>query len=335
MVKKILIIKLGAKGDVVRTLPILHGIKEKYPDSEISWIVKEKNAELIQSPFIDKIYFSENFNTENKTFDILYNFDIEEEATNLAENIKADKKYGFYLEQGFASCFNLSSEYYLNTLFDDDTKKNNKKTYQEMMFEVAELPYSKQHHKIYLNNKDMEYAENFIQENNLNAEKLIGIHMGAGPRWPSKEWAEEKLEEFIIIAKNKGYEILLFGGPDEIEQHKTFSDKLKQQNIKIYQSNPKNTDKEFAALVNICKVMICSDSLALHVSIALKKPTIALFFCTPPDEVENSGLVKKIVSPLLYDFFPQKMDQFNKELVNSISAQEVLDAVEDSLNKNL
>jgi len=29
---KILVIKLGAKGDVVRTLPVLLGIKEKYPE---------------------------------------------------------------------------------------------------------------------------------------------------------------------------------------------------------------------------------------------------------------------------------------------------------------
>ena len=31
---KILIIKLGALGDVLRTTPILHAIKEKYPDQK-------------------------------------------------------------------------------------------------------------------------------------------------------------------------------------------------------------------------------------------------------------------------------------------------------------
>ena len=74
--------------------------------------------------------------------------------------------------------------------------------------------------------------------------------------------------------------------------------------------------------------MVCSDSYALHTSLALKKPTIALFFCTSPHEVEDYGLLKKIISPKLYDFFPEKQDRFSEELVNSILVEQVLKALE-------
>ena len=324
---KILIIKLGSKGDVIRTLPVLAALKEKYPDSEIYWITKHPSKEILQIiSHINKIFTIPCEINEN--FDILYNFDIEEQATDLANKINADKKFGFKSENNYVSSFNLGAEYYLNTLFDDEIKKNNKKTYQEMMCEAAELEYKKQHYPIYLAEQDKKYAEEFVKKNNVNPDKLIGIHIGSSPRWPSKSWHEEKIREFIKKAKNRGYEILLFGGPDEIEKHNRIIADLNKQGIKIYSNNPHNSDIEFFSLINICKKIISADSYALHIALALKKPTIALFFCTSPHEVEDSGLLTKIVSPLLYDFFPEKSDEYSEELVNSILSEEVLKALE-------
>jgi len=39
-------------------------------------------------------------------------------------------------------------------------------------------------------------------------------------------------------------------------------------------------------------------------------------------------LLKKIVSPLFNKFFPEKQDQFSEELINSISAEDVLSILE-------
>ena len=324
---KICIIKLGAKGDVVRTLPVLLGIKQKYPDSEITWITKQSSQEIVEnSPHVHKIFTLPDEPVEK--FNILYNFDIDEQATQLAEKIQADKKLGFYSQDGFAQAFNFSAEYYLNTLFDDQLKKQNKKTYQQIMFETAELEYNKQHHPITLSEQDEKFAQDFANQNNINTEKLIGIHYGASPRWPSKKWHKDNLIEFIKKATEKNYEILLFGGPDEAQEHEQLFNNLIQKGIKIYRNNPQNSDKEFFSLVNLCTKIICGDTFALHVALALKKPTTGLFFCTPSNEIEGYGLLKKITSPELYNFFPEKCDQYDEELTKSISAQEVLDSLE-------
>ncbi|OGJ15878.1 hypothetical protein A3K73_01800 [Candidatus Pacearchaeota archaeon RBG_13_36_9] len=345
---EILIIKLGAKGDIVRTLPIALALKKKYPDSKISWLAKNSNKELIEnSPYVDSVFvlpyvrnakgISEHPKIPNKTqkffdeevrkFDVLYNFDIDEEATSLADRIQAGKKYGFFSQDGFASAFNLGAEYYLNTLFDDETKKTNKKTYQEMMFMAAELPYKKEHHPIALKEEDKKYAEDFARKNNLKAENLIGIHIGSSPRWPSKFWPAGKIKEFILKAREKGYQILLFAGPDDADKQKEIVSELEQKQVQVYFNDSRNKDLEFASLVNLCKFVVCGDSFALHVSLALKKKTVALFFCTSPEEVEGYGCLKKIVSPRLPDFFPEKQDAYSEELVNSISAEEVLKAI--------
>lgn len=329
---KITLIKLGALGDVIRTLPIAEAIKKRYPGSELSWITKQNAVEIFEgNPFVDNL-FSLPFSSQEE-YNILYNFDIEEEATTLASNLKADKKYGFYKEGEYPMAFNISAEYYLNTLFDDELKKTNKKTYQEMMFEAAELYYNKEIPKIYLNEKDKTYANNFIKENKINKEKLIGIHMGSGARWPSKVWAEGKIKDFIRKLKELGYNTIVFGGPEEADKVNRLIGDFKKSNISVYKNNTHNSIKEFASLVNLCDKMVCSDSFSLHVSLALNKPTIGLFFCTTPHEVEGYGLLKKIISPLFEEFFPDKQDQFSEELINSISAEEVISSIISNNNK--
>ena len=125
--KKILIIKLGALGDVVRTLPILPALKDKFPDSEVYWLTKENALEIFEeNPYVKKVLTTKEKLAEK--FDILYNFDIEEEALTFANEIKADKKYGFYSDSGYAAAFNFKAQYYLDTIFDDELKKSNKKT---------------------------------------------------------------------------------------------------------------------------------------------------------------------------------------------------------------
>ena len=333
---KILIIKLGALGDVVRTLPVLKAIKQKYPDSTINWITKPNAKDIVDSsPYVDKTITTDEIKNQEHTekYNLLYNFDIDEEATSLAQEIKSDIKKGFCSDEGFASAFNFPAEYYLNTLFDDKLKKQNKKTYQQMMFDAAELVYEKQHHPIHLSKENIKYAESYFNENNIPKKNLLGIHMGAGSRWASKKWHKHMLVDFIKKAHREGYNILLFGGPNEKQEHEKIYEELKKQGIKIYINNPSGTIKQFASLVNLCNIMICSDSLALHISLSLNKPTIALFFCTSPHEVEDYGLLKKIISPKLYKYFPEKMDQYSEELVKSISPEDVLNKIKQIENE--
>src|SRR5512135_3114291 len=56
---KILFVKLSAIGDVVQTLPALEAIKKLYPESEITWVVEEAAAGILEGhPFIDRLLVS-------------------------------------------------------------------------------------------------------------------------------------------------------------------------------------------------------------------------------------------------------------------------------------
>ena len=318
----IAIIKLGADGDVIRTLPLLKGIKQKYPASHITWITKGDVATLLEtvkeiSSVVRVPYHGRD------VFDIVYNFDIEQEALALVERIDASEKYGFHAVDGFPTAYTPGGEYYLNTLFDDDIKKNNVKTYQEMMYAAAELPYHHEYLGITLSAEDRAYAQAFLKEHALQSSKLIGIHMGASSRWPSKVWHITRVHAFIRCAFHQGYHILLFGGPNEQEKLQPFVVQLHEEGIHVTSNNPLNTKREFAALVSLCSVIVTGDSLALHVALALRTKTIGLFFVTSPAEVEGYDLLTKVVAPRLNEFFPEKSDQYDEELTLSISEQDV------------
>lgn len=56
MGKRILIVKLAAIGDVLRTTPLLSGLKRAYPQSHITWIVDKEAFPLLQNiTLIDRL----------------------------------------------------------------------------------------------------------------------------------------------------------------------------------------------------------------------------------------------------------------------------------------
>ena len=45
---KILIIKLGAIGDIIHTLPALAAIRESFPGAEVSWVAEQRSSEILR-----------------------------------------------------------------------------------------------------------------------------------------------------------------------------------------------------------------------------------------------------------------------------------------------
>ena len=96
-------------------------------------------------------------------------------------------------------------------------------------------------------------------------------------------------------------------------------------------NDSKNSIGEFVSVVIICEVIICGDTLVLHICSSLGKKVVALFFVTSPHEVEGYSEMKKIVSPLLEKYFYVGFG--SEELSNSIGVEEVLKEVEEVLEK--
>ncbi len=57
MKKKFLIIRFSSIGDIVLTSPVVRCLKNQFPEAEIHYLTKKRNADLLQAnPYIDKIH---------------------------------------------------------------------------------------------------------------------------------------------------------------------------------------------------------------------------------------------------------------------------------------
>lgn len=86
---RILIVKLGAIGDIVHTLPVLPVIREGYPDSVISWVVETRSAEILrENPLIDNLIEVDTRSLRGKKL-------IENVLTDGSKQLKNLRQYDF------------------------------------------------------------------------------------------------------------------------------------------------------------------------------------------------------------------------------------------------
>jgi len=56
MERRFLVIRLSAIGDVVRTMPAVKGLRERYPRAHIAWLVEDKSSDiLVDCPYLDRL----------------------------------------------------------------------------------------------------------------------------------------------------------------------------------------------------------------------------------------------------------------------------------------
>ena len=135
---RILIIKLGAIGDVIRTTPLIVKYKKIYPDCHISWLTQY--PDVLPADSINEILsfdFKSVYILLHQKFDITINLDKEFEACSLLYDIDSKVKYGYTLEDGHIALANPSSEHkFLTGLYDNISIKNTKH-YLEEIFEIC------------------------------------------------------------------------------------------------------------------------------------------------------------------------------------------------------
>src|SRR3989338_7610503 len=301
----IVIIKLGAIGDVIRTTAILAGLKAKYKNCRIDWVTKKESFDVLKNNnFINNIHIIDNKTIKklkNKAYYLTISLDDGHEACELAAKVDSKKIIGAYLKNNKKTYTNNSSLWFDMGLLSrfgkqkaDWLKAKNKKTYQEIMYKILGLKYKKQEPVLILNKNELDFGKEFAQKHDIkNSDLVIGINTGAGGRWEDKKLGIEETAELIDkLNKIRNVKILLFGGHEEKERNKKIKELVK---TKIIDAGCNNSLMEFASLVNLCNVLVTSDSLALHIGTALKKKVVAFFFPTSSSEIELFSMGIKII----------------------------------------
>src|SRR4030066_1464450 len=260
----ILIIKLGAIGDIIRTTPLLRKLRANYPDANIYWLTYF--PEILSPEWVDNIL---SVNVENIQviksikFDWLINLDKDKIAIALTKSIEAERKSGFTMDK-FGNAHPISSEAeehkWLTGIFNDISKQNTKHYVLEI-FEICGFEFNNEE---YILEVKIDKSKWDIDK----SKKVIGLNTGCSGRWTSRLWPNEYWIELASKLLKSSYEVIFLGGEQEHEKNRMLAEKSGGKYFGHF-----SLDK-FISLVNECDLVVTAVTMAMHIAIGLKKKLI-------------------------------------------------------------
>jgi ADP-heptose:LPS heptosyltransferase len=291
----VLIIKLGATGDVVRTTPLLRRLSRS-----ITWITAAKNCVLLEGLADNLRHFSWEARARalDIPYDLVINLEDSLEAALFLNSVRSLEIFGAYTERDSALRYTENSRRWFDLSLissygrqeADRLKLLNRQTYQELIFMGLGLRFA----------GDPYMLPDPI-ETGLSGD--VAIAPDAGHVWPMKKWAYYgELKEAL---EDGGFTVNILPERRSLLEH--LSDVRNHQ------------------------CLVGGDSLPMHFALGTGTPCVTLFTCTSPWEIYDYGVQKKIVSPLLEEFFYKR--GYDERATTGISVDDVMDAVVTQLNR--
>ncbi|MGB9692856.1 MAG: glycosyltransferase family 9 protein, partial [Candidatus Sumerlaeaceae bacterium] len=189
---RILIIKTGAMGDVLRTTTLLAPLIRAYPSAQITWVTDVSALPLLRhNPQIHRLLSlteetQQQLRTE--TFDLLLNFEKEPVPLALASVVPARCHRGFAPSLwNTPTVFNDASRYALLLGVSDELKfRVNKKTYPQIIAEMAELTYERDPYELFLPKVAFAKREQLLRAFAAAPRPWIGLNTGCGSVFRTK-----------------------------------------------------------------------------------------------------------------------------------------------------
>lgn len=333
---RILVIKLGSLGDVIRTTSILPLLYARDKSPRITWLTRKEATDLLRgNPYIAEIVeysFETLLTLTGETFDIAINLDCAREGASLIEMARAREKLGFGLSER-GSLYPLTPEAwdYYEMGINDSIKKANRKTYQQLINEIARLNAQPEPPLLVLEEEELAFAERFKRARGIEESRpLVGINTGGGTRWPLKRWTMSGFSALMeALEEELQAQVLLLGGPEEVAFNQAIMEKTKAN---LIDAGCFNSVRQFASLIKLCDLMVTGDSLAMQIAVALGTNSVVLMGPTSASEIDLFGRGKIITPPLeclgCYNVHCQR----TPNCMESITVEEVMEAVKELLD---
>jgi len=293
---KILIIKLNATGDVVRTTPLLRRLR-----GEITWITAALNVPLLKPlPGVDRcIAWDDRESALDREYDLAISLEDEPEVGAFLALSRQHRVFGAYLAgdgsmhytDDARAWFDMSLISRYGRSAADQRKLANRSSYQALLFEGLGLQFAGEAYML-----PAATATDLVGD--------VAIAPVAGPVWPMKNWAH--------------YDAL----KTELERAGLIVNILPRRASML----------EHLGDIGNHRCLVGGDSLPMHLALGIGVPCVTLFNCTSPWEIHGYGLQTQLISPLLAEFFYQRgMDE---RAIHAIGLDHVLAAVHASLAHN-
>jgi len=328
---RILIIKVGALGDVVRTACLLPTLKRMYPKSQITWVSKPSGVRILGGhPMIDRLVA---FDAEGillltqEKFDLVLSLDKEAGPAALCNAVHCSDKRGIGLSAwGTPVPCNPECERYFELGLDDELKfRHNLQTYPELIHAALGLAYDREPYRLYCDPGSMQRARQMFSPWRMANRPIIGLNTGSGSVFANKVPKPSRWVELARALLARKFTVVLTGGPSETQTNDWI---MEQVGPEIRNTGNNHTEQQFTAIIDQCDVLVTGDTLALHVALARSVPVVALFGSTCEQEIDLFGMGRKIMSSCGCGPCYKRQCDRKPSCMDLISVEQIVAAVE-------
>ena len=271
----ILVVRLGAMGDIIHALPAVASLRQSFPQHRITWVVARKWLQLLEgNPQIDEIMAFERrgrgalYESWRKLRtiqpDIAIDFQGLIQSALVGRATRPRKFIGFH---------RLQAREPLAALFYTQTLKTKGPHCVEANLELAAAAGATRL-------TDQAWIPQGKAEGDLPSEPFVLASPFAG--WASKQWAIENYRELARVLRTEGLALV-------VNVPTGFREKLATMpELKIHES-------DLLGLIDATRratAVVGVDSGPMHLAAALGKPGVAIF--GPTDPVRNGPFHSKL-----------------------------------------
>jgi heptosyltransferase-2 len=295
-----LIIKLGATGDVVRTTPLLRRL-----EGSVVWITSAGNQPLLSgleglSCGLRVLPWEERGSLSGQEFDLVINLEDDRETAEFLRQMRWRRLFGAHLDdEGRLSYTADSAGWFDLSLISVNGRQQ---------ADALKLANRRTYQDLIFEGLGYGFdGEEYVLPptpwSGLRGD--IAIAAEAGPVWPMKRW----------------------------RHYDRLKSELEGRGLIVNDLPRRPTLLEHLADVRGHRCVLSGDSLPMHLGIGSGVAAVAIFNCTSPWEIYDYGILKKVVSPLLDEFFYSR--ESDERATGAVAFSDVLDAVLSAVDQSL
>ena len=270
MKTKFLIIRFSSIGDIVLTSPVVRCLKTQFPDAEVHFLTKKRNADLLQAnPYIDQIHLLDKSLSDiiqtlkAENFD--YVIDLHNNLRSLAVKLRLKVKSYSFNKLNFRKI--LLTKFKLNTMPEGHIVERNLETLR--------------HFNILNDGKGLEYfipLEDEFNRSELPDNFLNGyVAIVLAGTYPTKKLPVEKYKKLI---SESSIPFVLLGGKSE----RTMAANILEWNTgNVIDFTGKLRINQSASLVKNARLVISNDTGLMHIAAAYHKKILSVWGNTSPE----------------------------------------------------
>lgn len=346
-------ISLSGVGDTLMATPLLHELKENYPDSIIDVLVMWESSKNIlkENPNINEVF---GFNMIREGFYKTGKFcrELRKRGYDISINTYPQSKIQYRIVAKLIEAKLRLSHKYANwgildnflvnkTIEEDYSKTCSENNLNLLKLLDKEQKLKKYEYEIFLTKEEKKRAEEYAKENDLKNKILIGFHIGSSStknlalrRWPLENYMELS-KKLLNLDKNIG--ILLFG-KDEEKENEIIS-KIDEKRIHVVKTED---IIDTALIIKKCDLFLSVDTSLMHIASAVRvkkqividTPTFNRTVYPRKDFIliKNPGITKDKLEYYKYDGKPINADKEEmKKIMSSISVNNVFEEMKKIL----